>query len=96
MSEQDCVTKTFALPAAILVGDAAELAARLQRALSANALELDGSAVEQIDTAGLQLLLSAVRTAAERGAVLGWAEASAALRASARQIGVSAQLGLEG
>jgi ABC-type transporter Mla MlaB component len=96
MSGQESVTDTFALPAVVLIGDAANLAVRLKSALSADALELDGSAVEQIDTAGLQLLLSVVRTAAERGAVLGWAGASTALRTSAKRLGVSAQLGLEG
>jgi anti-anti-sigma regulatory factor len=53
---------------------------------------LDGSRVEEIDTAMLQLLASLWRTARERGIPCAWQTASDALRHAAALIGVAEAL----
>ena len=53
---------------------------------------LDGSRVEEIDTAMLQLLASLWRTARERGIPCAWLTASDALRHAAALIGVAEAL----
>lgn len=58
-------------------------------------IELDGRAVERIDTAGLQLLAAFVRELGERHHAIHWAGASPALAGAARQIGLDAALGLD-
>jgi ABC-type transporter Mla MlaB component len=69
-------------------------AADLHRSLAARladggAVVLDGSRVEEIDTAMLQLLASLWRTARERGIPCAWQAASDALRHAATLIGVA-------
>jgi anti-anti-sigma regulatory factor len=59
-------------------------------------LVLDGSRVEAIDTAILQLLVSAWLGAAKRGVECRWQGASEALRHAATLIGVAATLQLDG
>jgi ABC-type transporter Mla MlaB component len=83
------------LPAIVGIRDAVALAARLRGALETGPLWLDGRAVEQIDTTGLQLLVAARRTATDRGSAFGWHGTSDALRACARRLGVAALLGLD-
>jgi anti-anti-sigma regulatory factor len=60
------------------------------------ALVVDGSRVEEIDTAILQLLTCAWRTAAERGVACGWDGASNALLRAATLIGVAELLHIPG
>ena len=57
---------------------------------------LDGSRVEEIDTAMLQLLASLWRTARERGIPCAWLTASDALRHAAALIGVAEALHFAG
>jgi anti-anti-sigma regulatory factor len=57
---------------------------------------LDGSRVEEIDTAVLQLLASLWRTARERGIPCAWQAASDALRHAAALIGVAEVLHFAG
>jgi anti-anti-sigma regulatory factor len=59
-------------------------------------LILDGSRVEEIDTAILQLLVGAWLGAAQRGVECRWQGASQALRHAATLIGVAATLQLDG
>jgi anti-anti-sigma regulatory factor len=59
-------------------------------------LVLDGSRVEEIDTAILQLLVSAWLGGAKRGVECRWQGASEALRHSATLIGVAVTLQLDG
>jgi anti-anti-sigma regulatory factor len=72
-------------------------AAELHRALAGRLADggpvvLDGSRVEEIDTAMLQLLASLWRTARERGIPCAWQTASDALRHAAALIGVAEAL----
>ena len=57
-------------------------------------LLLEGSVVEEIDTAALQLLVSAWRGGAKRGVECRWQGVSEALRQAAPLIGVATILGL--
>jgi anti-anti-sigma regulatory factor len=96
MTTREAAPEAVILPETVGIGDVATLAALLQSSLASGALALDGRGVEQIDTAGLQLLLSTARTAADRGVAFRWAGSSTALRASAARLGVAAHLRLEG
>ncbi len=76
-------------------------AADLHRSLAARLADggpvaLDGSRVEEIDTAVLQLLVSLWRTARERGIPCAWQAASDALRQAAILIGVAEALHFAG
>jgi anti-anti-sigma regulatory factor len=55
-------------------------------------VEVDGSRVEEIDTAILQLLSSLWRTGQERGIACSWSGASEALRRTATLVGVAQML----
>jgi anti-anti-sigma regulatory factor len=55
---------------------------------------IDAGAVEEIDTAVLQLLASLWRSAAARGTVCSWSGVSEAMRRSANLIGMSDMLQL--
>jgi anti-anti-sigma regulatory factor len=72
-------------------------AAGLHRSLAARLADggpivLDGSRVEEIDTAMLQLLASLWRTASERGIPCAWQAASDVLRHTATLIGIAEAL----
>jgi len=57
-------------------------------------LLLDGSAIERVHTASLQLLCALFRTRQHAGLDTGWIAASLALREAARLLGLSAALAL--
>jgi len=57
-------------------------------------LLLDGSMIERIHTASLQLLCALFRSRQDAGHETAWAAASPVLRESARLLGLSATLGL--
>jgi anti-anti-sigma regulatory factor len=89
--------KTLELPARLSIAQSADW----HRTLSAQGegktpLVLDGSRVEEIDTAILQLLVSAWLGAGKRGVERRWHGASEALRQAASLIGVAAALQLDG
>ena len=69
------------------------LLARLEQG---EAVVIDGTQVEEIDTAILQLLTCLWRTGKERGIACSWHGASDALRQSASLIGVAEMLQLSG
>jgi anti-anti-sigma regulatory factor len=72
------------------IADAANLHRELTERVSGGVpLVIDGSRVEQIDTAILQLLVSCWRTCTQRGVACGWQAASENLRRSALLIGVA-------
>jgi anti-anti-sigma regulatory factor len=78
------------LPERLTIAQSVELHRTLTKALAGGGpLCLDGSRVEEIDTAILQLLTSAWTDAALRGLVCKWQGASPTLRTSAALIGVS-------
>jgi anti-anti-sigma regulatory factor len=90
-------SKPIELPARLLITQSADLHRTLLSACEKQApLVLDGSRVEEIDTAILQLLLSAWLGAAKRGVACRWLGASEALRHAATLIGVAATLQLDG
>jgi anti-anti-sigma regulatory factor len=79
------------------IAQSAELHRTLMICLAGGApLLIEGGRVEQIDTAVLQLLVSAWLGAAKRGIECRWQSASQALRRSATLIGVAEILRLNG
>lgn len=70
------------------IREAAELRERLLAAIEAGPLVLDGSAVERVDSAGLQLLVSLQRSLAARGETLTYRGVSTALADAATVLGV--------
>jgi anti-anti-sigma regulatory factor len=71
----------------------AELAERLDES---GAVQIDGSGVERIDTATLQLLAAFVRDMRTDGRTVEWVECSAALRRAANSLGLESALSLSG
>jgi anti-anti-sigma regulatory factor len=87
--------KPIELPAKLSIAQSAELHRTLLASLEEQAaLIFDGSRVEEIDTANLQLLVSAWLGAAKRGSECRWQGASDALRHAATLIGVAGTLQL--
>ena len=64
----------------------------VKRLAEGRRLVVDGSRVEEIDTAILQLLTSLWRTSKERGIACSWQGASQALRRTAAMVGVAEML----
>jgi len=55
---------------------------------------IDGSHVEHVDTAGVQLLLAFTRAVHRMGGAIHWQGTSAKLQAAIERLGVSRELGL--
>ncbi len=88
---------TIKLPTAVDRRAAPGLAVEISDALAKGSdLTLDGSAVQQVGQIGLQLLLSAFKTASNRDAAIAIVDASPALVNVAKIAGASAHLGVEG
>lgn len=86
---------TIELAATMTIMQASELHRMLvERLAKGQPLSLDGTKVEEIDTAVLQLLASLWRTGPGRGVPCAWQGASAALCRSASLIGLSNMLQL--
>jgi anti-anti-sigma regulatory factor len=84
------------LPDTLTIGELGPLHERLQGMLNARCeLALDGSQVETIDTAGLQLLAVLCWDAAARGIGVHWCGASTQLTTNAALLGLTAVLGLD-
>jgi anti-anti-sigma regulatory factor len=58
-------------------------------------VRVDGSAVERVDTAGLQLLLSFAKQQMARGKVLHWTAVSPELLRGSQLLGLAGMLGFE-
>lgn len=82
------------LPADCRIADLADVKQALQAALATGRVAIDGSAVERVDTAALQLLLAAHRDAGKSSLPFIWQGASAALRDAAAMIGLAQTLEL--
>lgn len=83
------------LEASLVIGDVGEFYQACHRALeNAGPLTIDGSAIEVIDGAGLQLLAACVKEAVGQGREVCWQAASDALRRASRVMGVDQPLGL--
>ena len=87
---------TISLPAAIDRRAVSGLAVEISDALAKGGeLKLDGSAVQQVGQIGLQLLLSAFKTATSRDARISISDPSPSVLKAARVSGTSDLLGLE-
>lgn len=87
---------TFALEGEWTVIRAAELRPLLAGRIAAGAKELDLSHITEIDSAGLQLLIAARRSAGRRGQELALRGAAPAVRALASLYGLDENLQIEG
>jgi anti-anti-sigma factor len=88
-------TRAVPLPAHIDIANVGELKQLLTNALAAETpLVLDASAVEQVDAAGMQLLLAFCRNAQTHGRSTGWKTISPRLHDAARLLGMADALGL--
>ncbi len=83
-----------ALPAALEIREIRETFEFLRSAVNCGVDSIDASRVATVDTAGLQLLIAAGRTAAAHGRALRWVGASSALVDAACRLGVAGVLGL--
>jgi anti-anti-sigma regulatory factor len=89
--------KAIELPARLSIAQGADMRRMLLSSFeAAEPLVLDGSGVQEIDTAILQLLVSAWLGHAKRGVECRWQGASESLRHAATLIGVAATLQLDG
>lgn len=87
--------RAVALPAQLDIANAGELKQLLTDAFATQApLQLDASAVERVDTAGMQLLLAFCSTAQAQGRPAEWKKTSPQLHDAARLLGMAAALGL--
>ena len=85
----------FAVAAECTVADASTLKAGLARLLDdSGVVTLDVSAVQRIDTAGLQVLATFVRERESRGRQVEWHGTAPALSAAAKLLGLSSLLKL--
>lgn len=82
------------LPADCRMAAQSALLAELLGALDAPATQLDGRAVERVDTAALQLLTLFRREALSRGRAVSWRGASPTLREAADTLGLARALDL--
>ena len=88
-------TEPIVLNAVITIAEAATLKEILLPHISRNGeVCIDGSRVESVDTAALQVLLAFVRTLQGHGANISWTSVSATLLNTAQLLGVAEQIGL--
>lgn len=91
--EHTADTTHVALEAALGIADARTLYVRLGSALtSATPVVVDGTRVERLDAAAMQVLACFCRTARERGLALSWQNISPELQQAARLLGLESIL----
>lgn len=86
--------QVVALPADFRLGSVGDVKATLIAAFDAPAAQLDGAAVERVDTAALQLLVAFRREAAARGLSPAWLGVSDVMREAAGVLGLAQALEL--
>jgi anti-anti-sigma regulatory factor len=86
----------LSLPGSVAIRNARELREHWLTHVSSPALQVDASAVSDVDTAGLQLLLAWKRAVAAGGGKFEWSQVSAPLRDAATAVGLGRELGLPG
>jgi ABC-type transporter Mla MlaB component len=86
--------RTVALPADFRLAGLDEVKTCLVEAFDAPAVQLDGAAVERVDTAALQLLVAFRREASARGQSPTWLGVSAAIHDAAGVLGLAKALEL--
>ena len=82
------------IPADFRIADVTDMHRQLGDVLDVAQIMLDGSAVDRIDTAALQLLVVFQREVRQRGNQLNWAGVSAPLHDAASQLGLAQALEL--
>lgn len=94
MSEQQA-SPVADLGASLTIPEVTEALDRLRALLDQgdDPLRLQGSGLEQVDGAGVQLLCALVKGARDRGRAVIWEGASPTLRAAAGQLGLERALG---
>lgn len=86
--------RTVALPADFRLAVLDEIKASLIEAFDAPAVQLDGAAVERVDTAALQLLVAFRREAIARGQAPAWLGVSSAMHDAASVLDLAKTLEL--
>jgi phospholipid transport system transporter-binding protein len=82
------------LPSDCRIADVGELHRQFSSSLDASQIALDGSKVDRVDTAALQLLVVYQRELEKRGHAMQWAGVSAPLYDAASQLGLAQTLAL--
>ena len=95
-AEAAAAAPAFALPASVAIRNARELRQEWLPRAAATAVVVDGAAVGDVDTAGLQLLLAWRRAIVAAGGSFEWVAVSATLREAASGVGLTQELGLPG
>lgn len=88
----------FQLPEDMLVDNLASMALQLEAVLvdSPACIEMDASALEHVDTAGMQLLYAFARDARQDGKTLAWQDMNPHIVEAARLLGMTDMLALSG
>ena len=84
----------ISIPADCRIAEVGPLHTQLRSVLGASQIVLDGTAVERVDTAALQLLVVFQREAKQRERQVQWAGVSAPLHDAASQLGLVEALAL--
>ncbi|WP_158628811.1 STAS domain-containing protein [Dyella choica] len=90
-SKQDA---RVSMPVDCRIAEVGAMHAQLRGALESSRIVLDGSAVDRVDTAALQLLVVFQREAKKRERQVQWAQVSAPLHDAASQLGLAEALAL--
>jgi anti-anti-sigma regulatory factor len=88
--------RAFCLPGCVAIRNARELREQCLAQVSNPTMRVDASAVIDVDTAGLQLMLAWQRAIVATGGKFEWASVSPALRDAAAAVGLSRELGMPG
>ena len=91
--KHDAEATQVALEAALSIADARVLHEKLSAVLvTAKTVMMDGSRVERLDAATMQVLAGFCRAAHERGLIFAWKNISPALQQAARLLGLESLL----
>ncbi len=88
------VPAAIQLPSSLTIRGVRELKKQLASSLTGGDLGLDAAAVNEVDTAGVQLLLAIRRHVVAQGGTVTWSGASELLRGAVRALGLSQELAL--
>ena len=83
----------ISLPIALTIVEVESIRQSLLSSPSSD-LRIDASAVDHVDSAGLQLLASACKTVSDKGGVVEWVGVTNSLAESAQQCGLKRFMGL--
>ena len=95
MHSDGAASLQYALPGASLISDCPQLKSELSQLVAASPpVILDATALQRIDTAGLQLLCAFVAARRRQQLVTEWRGVPAALSQAGSLLGLSSELGL--